>query len=89
MGLAGLLVLRASGVRGVAPYLLLAAVLWYGVLRAGIHPTIAGVVTVLAASAFAAVATLVAGRVLLPPSASPAAGAADGGTGADGAGEPR
>jgi NhaA family Na+:H+ antiporter len=41
--LAGLVVMNASGVRGVWAYLVLGAVLWFLILRSGIHATIAGV----------------------------------------------
>lgn len=44
-GLAGFVALRAVGTRSISLYLVPAAVLWVGVLTAGVHPTIAGVVT--------------------------------------------
>jgi len=45
----GLLVaLNAAGVKIVSPYLLIGAVLWFCVLKSGVHPTLAGVATALA-----------------------------------------
>lgn len=43
--LAGLVALNLRGSRRIAPFLLLGAVMWFFVLKSGIHPTIAGVVT--------------------------------------------
>ncbi len=42
-GIAGVLVLRAAGVRSPVIYLLPGVVLWVGLLETGIHPTIGGV----------------------------------------------
>lgn len=42
---AGFAVLHALGVRVIALYLVPALALWIGVLEAGVHPTIAGVIT--------------------------------------------
>ena len=42
--IAGVLVFQRAGVRGAAWYLLPGALLWYGFSRAGLHPTLAGVV---------------------------------------------
>jgi NhaA family Na+:H+ antiporter len=38
-------ILHAAGIRSIVPYLAVGAVLWIGVLMAGVHPTIAGVIT--------------------------------------------
>jgi NhaA family Na+:H+ antiporter len=43
-GIALVLLLQAAGVRSTLAYVLPAAVLWLGMLRAGIHPTVSGVV---------------------------------------------
>ncbi|NEY91450.1 Na+/H+ antiporter NhaA [Rhodobacteraceae bacterium KMS-5] len=43
--LAGLIALNLRGSHRIAPFLLLGAVMWFFVLKSGIHPTIAGVVT--------------------------------------------
>ena len=43
--LAGLIVLNLRGTHRIAPFMLLGAVMWFLVLKSGIHPTVAGVVT--------------------------------------------
>jgi NhaA family Na+:H+ antiporter len=43
-GIAGVLVLRTVGVRATLAYVVPGVVLWWGLLVAGIHPTIAGVI---------------------------------------------
>lgn len=43
--LAGLIALALRRAHRVAPFLLLGAVMWFFVLKSGIHPTVAGVVT--------------------------------------------
>jgi Na+:H+ antiporter, NhaA family len=43
--LAGLIVLNRIGAHRVAPFVLLGAVMWFFVLKSGIHPTVAGVLT--------------------------------------------
>ena len=43
--LAGLIALNLRGTHRIAPFILLGAVMWYLVLKSGIHPTVAGVVT--------------------------------------------
>lgn len=43
--LAGLIGLNLRGTHRIAPFLLLGAVMWFFVLKSGIHPTVAGVVT--------------------------------------------
>jgi Na+:H+ antiporter, NhaA family len=42
--IAGLATLRFTGVRRLAPYLLMGALLWVSVLKSGVHATLAGVV---------------------------------------------
>ncbi len=42
-GLAGVLILRAAGVRAVLLYAIPGAIVWAGIIAAGVHPTIAGV----------------------------------------------
>lgn len=44
LGIAGVLVLRSVGVRSALAYVVPGVVLWWGLLVAGIHPTIAGVI---------------------------------------------
>lgn len=44
LGAAGILLFQRFEVRRALPYVLPAGVLWYGVLKAGVHPTIAGVI---------------------------------------------
>ena len=44
----GLVALNRAGVRRIAPYLLVGLVAWVCVLKSGVHPTVAGVVTGLA-----------------------------------------
>lgn len=44
---AGLAILYVTGVRRLAPYLLLGAALWMSVLKSGVHATLAGVVLAL------------------------------------------
>lgn len=43
--LLGLLALNLRGSHRIAPYVLLGAVMWFFVLKSGIHPTVAGVIT--------------------------------------------
>lgn len=50
-GLAGALALRAAGVRRALAYVPAGAVVWAGLLHAGVHPTLAGVVLGLATPA--------------------------------------
>jgi NhaA family Na+:H+ antiporter len=50
-GLAGVVVLRGLGVRAPLPYLVPGAVVWCGLLVAGVHPTLAGVLIGLATPA--------------------------------------
>jgi Na+:H+ antiporter, NhaA family len=51
---------RRGGITAIWPYLLLGAAVWYGTLRSGVHPTLAGV-----ALALLTPVGLVAGRDLL------------------------
>ena len=43
--LAGLIALNLRGTHRIAPFMLLGAIMWFFVLKSGIHPTVAGVVT--------------------------------------------
>lgn len=43
--LAGLIALNMRGSHRIAPFFLLGAIMWFLVLKSGIHPTVAGVVT--------------------------------------------
>ncbi len=43
-GVVGLLLFQRAGVRHSVAYILPGSILWFGLLRAGIHPTIAGVI---------------------------------------------
>lgn len=43
--LAGLIALNLRGTHRIAPFMLLGAIMWFLVLKSGIHPTVAGVVT--------------------------------------------
>lgn len=45
LGVAGMLVLRAAGVRAPLAYVPAALVAWAGTYAAGVHPTVAGVIT--------------------------------------------
>lgn len=43
--LAGLIALNLRGTHRIAPFMLLGAIMWFLVLKSGIHPTVAGVIT--------------------------------------------
>lgn len=43
--LAGLIFLNLRGTHRIAPFMLLGAIMWFLVLKSGIHPTVAGVIT--------------------------------------------
>lgn len=47
VGIVALFVLNRMGVKGVAPYIMIGAVVWVFVLKSGVHATLAGVVTAL------------------------------------------
>ena len=47
-----LIALNLSGVRKTAPYLLIAALLWYALLQSGVHATLAGILGALSVPAF-------------------------------------
>lgn len=51
IGIVGVVALQKFGVRNAGVYVIPGVVVWYGVLRAGIHPTIAGVILGLMAPA--------------------------------------
>ena len=48
LGLVGLVALNRSGVKRIAPYVLIGVFMWVCVLKSGVHATLAGVVTALA-----------------------------------------
>ena len=47
VGVAALFVLNRTGVKAVAPYIMIGAIVWVFVLKSGVHATLAGVVTAL------------------------------------------
>ena len=48
IGIAGLVALNRAGVKTIAPYVIIGALIWVCVLKSGVHATLAGVVTALA-----------------------------------------
>lgn len=47
LGVCGLFVLNKIRVNRIAPYILFGIVIWFGLLKTGVHPTLAGVLTAL------------------------------------------